>query len=473
MMINSVVARDEPFGHSEYLSKIERAWYQMPLGSSLFRRRTERFDIVSSVLYAPVEYEYPSVVDGVPNAPPDIDWIDAAFLSFVRGEFGTTGASRLRPTTYSPASMKETLVGLDSLRRCLETCESEYVYSGIVDRIANERGEDIVGAVYDVLCHPLLGHKQNAINIKLEEMRTKIDPQVERRDRLTLLLPSFPFKDQNRFRTYSSASTVDLGEIALLVRLHCLALALFRVHPFGADIIILSDGLLYANIFGVELSQAKRYREQLRAFRNLLNVQGTVSILDISELIDRFMLHEISGTRIGAIIDKIEATVNSYEQRSDEIGKAFRVLIRGMKWNLSTRDSLAHLKDDNDAWIVVTEMDKNLVPGHLIEDWQSIEKRARDAAVHYTGVNLMLRYCDLFNMVFPGSLRCTVHPKPGQLAIPLSGGLYPWNGVAVVRHDRPFGTDVRTMAFHDLAGINVEIVRLDMTGLPLYFCVET
>src|SRR3712207_5747175 len=102
-MSDSVVARDEPFGHSDYLSKIERAWRQMPLGSCLRRRRTERFDMVSSVLYAPVVYEYPSVANEIPETPPSEKWIDEAFLTVVRGEFGSSGTSRSRQPTYRPS----------------------------------------------------------------------------------------------------------------------------------------------------------------------------------------------------------------------------------------------------------------------------------------------------------------------------------------------------------------------------------
>jgi pyoverdine/dityrosine biosynthesis protein Dit1 len=469
-MMEPVIARDEPFGHLEYLSKIERAWLDLPQGSSLLRRRTERFDAVNSVLYAPVEYQYPFIRNDLPTTPPDLDWITRNFLAFVRGEF--SDVARPHPPTYQPTAITESFVSLSALQQCLETCESEFVYGGLVDRVVKERSEDMVGAIYDLLCNPALGHKQNGTNMPLDTLRKKIETQVEHRNRLALLLPAFPFKDQNRFRTTSGPSTVDIGEISLLIRLHCLALALYQVHPFGADIVILSDGLLYADIFGVQPEQAKRYREQVRGFRNLLNLQGTVSILDLSELIDRFRLDPICGSRVTGIISEIETHVMSFEQMANELGDAFKVLMRGMKWNLSTRESLGHLCD-TDAWTVVTEMRRDLVPDHLLREWLDIEERARNAAVRYAGVNLMLRYCDLLNRVFPGSLRGTVHPKPDQLAIPLEGKLYPWNGVALVGNDGPFGTDIKTVPFYELAGLSVELVRLDMTGDPLYYCVNS
>ncbi len=441
----------------------------MPAGTSLVRRRTERYDAVSGVFYAPMEYEFPFIANDLPERMPDPQWIDDNFLSFVRGELGSSITRRPEPAHFALTPHRESTVGLDFLKLFLEKCESRYyTYGGPVDRIRSERGDDMAWAIYDLLCDPTIGHRKNSVNNPLDTFRAKIGEQVDRRERLVYLLPSFPFKDQNRFRTYSGASTVDLGELALLVRLHCLALAVYQVHPFGADIVILSDGQLYADIFGVNPNLASRYKEQLRQFRNLLNLQGTVSLLDLAELISRFDSPEAGLSRVSSCTAAIRDTISSYDQRQDQVGGAFRVLLRGMKWNLNTRDSLSQLSD-RDAWVVVTEMDREKVPTELRKDWEEIDERGQRAAIEYASVNLMLRYLDLLSRVFPGALRGTVHPKPGQFAIPLSGGLYPWNGVATVTRGQPSGPDVRTVALYELAGHKVELVRLDTSGELLYF----
>jgi pyoverdine/dityrosine biosynthesis protein Dit1 len=467
-MTHQRIVSDEPFGHRDYYSKIERAWKKQPWGTNLFRRRTERFDAVSGVFYAPVEYEPRSIVGELPAKAPTIEWIDQHFGDFVRGEFGKTSGTRPVPSAFKPSVVSETTAGIDALQEFLRQSETDFVYGGPVKAIEAEYSNDMISAIYSILCHPELGHRKNAKNVDKQQLAALLTEQVERRDRLTFLLPSFPFKDQNRFRTASAASTIDLGEIALLTRLHCLALAIYQVHPFGADIVVLSDGLLYAELFGVDKAQAFRYREQLRGFRNLLNIQGTVSILDLSELLANFTNDTDEGRRVPACTEAIRVRLRDHDGAAGELGETFHVLARGMKWNLSTREALADLRDQ-DAWVVITEMDRALIPEHLRERWEEIDRRARRAAVEYAAVNLTLKYFDLLNRVFPGALRGTVHPKSGQFAIPLADGLYPWNGVATIPAGHGISTDVKTMAFHDLGGTDVDLVRLDTSGAPLYF----
>jgi pyoverdine/dityrosine biosynthesis protein Dit1 len=470
-MTRTRIIRDEPFGHRDYYSKIERAWHAMPWGTNVFRRRTDRFDAVSGVFYAPVEYEHLSIVGDLTRELPTTDWIDNAFGEFVRGEFGKTTGTRVEPRVYAPTIVNESTAGLDVLQDFLRRSETEFVYGGLVADVLATSGDDILAAIYNLLCHPALGHRKNRKNVAQKQFADTLSEQLERRDRLTFLLPSFPFKDQNRFRTYSAASTIDLGEIALLIRLHCLALAIYQVHPFGADIVVLSDGLLYAELFGVDEKLALRYREQLRGFRNPLNIQGTVSILDLSELLAKFTNNTEEGSRVPRCTEAIRHRLHQHDGATSELGTTFNVLARGMKWNLSTRDSLREL-NDHDAWTVITEMDVQAVSPKLRDLWEAVDKRARNAAVEYASLNLTLKYFNLLARVFPGALRGTVHPKKDQFAIPLSGGLYPWNGVATVPATEPVSTDVRTVALHELSESEVDLVRLDMSGAPLYFALR-
>jgi L-tyrosine isonitrile synthase len=460
-------AEDEPFGHQGYFSKIERAWQGMPAGTALNRRRVSRFDTVSSVLYAPIEYEYPFVADKLSCDEPTNGWIREQFVAFVRGEFGSSDEPRPLPSRFAPDVSSERTVGLAYLEEYLEICEADLIYHRLAARGTDQDADDQAGAIFEVLCDPFLGHKKNRTNVLVDEFRSAIDEQLRRRDRLLFLLPSFPFKDQNRFRTFSGASTVDMGEISMLVRLHALALALYQKHPFGADIVILSDGLLYSSVFGVEDTHARRYREQLRGFRNLLNLQGTVSILDLKELIDHFSVGTETN-RVIQVIDLVRSFISDFEGSQGECGEAFAVLKKGMKWNMNTRDRLAHL-DDEAAWCVLTESHRHAVPTRLTGDWDSLDRDGAFAASSYAAVNLALKYFDLVNLVFPGAFRATVHPKPGQLAVPIVGGVYPWNGVGMSMTSQLSARSVETHPLHALPSQSFRLVRLDMTGEPLLF----
>ncbi|MET8267207.1 L-tyrosine/L-tryptophan isonitrile synthase family protein [Micromonospora arida] len=464
-----VFSADEPFGHQEYFSKIERAWQRAPRGCSLNRRRVDRYDAGSSLLYSPVEYEHRSFVSDLKSDPPDELWAREAFLSFVRGEFGTGRPVREKPPRFSPTIRDEHTVGLEVFERFLEVSEAELVYSSVISSISQRYSDDMTAALFEVLCHPPIGNARNRANVDFQRFGHQVNSQVERRDRLFLVLPSFPFKDQNRFRTSSNASTVDLGELALLVRLHVLGLALYQVHPFGADIVVLSDGLLYSDIFGVDRGQALKYREQLRGFRNVLNIQGTVSILDLSDLIGRLRDPATGDSTFDDTVRGLRLKIATFKSADPALKDAYQTLKRGMKWNLNTRESLRH-RSDSEAWLILTEGDRRSIPPTLMSDWEAIEHRAEEAAEKYASTNIALRYHQLLERTFPGAIRATVHPKPQQFATPSRGSAYPWNGVAWVSGGQLYTNAVETRPLYDLARHEaVDVFRFDLTGEPLFF----
>ncbi len=466
--MSDVVYLDEPFGHLGYFSKLERAWARMPRGTALLRHRATRYDVVSSLLYEPTVFEHPSVVDQLEDGrvirPDDIE---KAFAAFVRGEFGEASMGRATPERFSPNIVGERSADLKDIETLLDRAEASLVYGREMQDLIDGRGDDVAGAIFDILSHDSLGHRRNKANVDLDKFRAAIEGQLERRERLLFLLPSFPFKDQNRFRTYSSASTVDIGEISFLARLHILALALYQVHPFGADVVVLSDGLLYAEIFGVEESLARKYREQLRGFRNLLNIQGTVSILDLSEVIEHLRMPGQVRSVFDDVRGEIANIIGVIATSDGPLRASFEVLKRGMKWNLNTRDTLAHL-DDEAAWMILNESEEMSVPEALRAEWQRVDVLAAEAAITYSSINLSLRQLNVLDTLFPGALRATVHPKRGQFALPLAGNVYPWNGVGFVSSEPAVLSTTSTRPLHELSDLDVELVRLDMTGEPLY-----
>jgi hypothetical protein len=67
------------------------------------------------------------------------------------------------------------------------------------------------------------------------EIAEVVDDCSRERLPIQLVLPAFPFKDQNPFRTSCNASHWDIGEAALIVRLHCIALGLDQLHPYDGE----------------------------------------------------------------------------------------------------------------------------------------------------------------------------------------------------------------------------------------------
>lgn len=424
---DELIVVEEPYGHADERSKIERAWEAAPAGCAMSRTRTERFDARSSLLYSPVVYEHRKLV--VEDDEFDDDWIRNAFLSFVRAEFGK-GAARLPPDAIVPEIVGRSSIGPQVLSAYVDACEA-LIYADPVRALQHESSGDMVEDVFKVITHPLLGHKDNQQNLDWEEFRQTVEAQVERKERLLFVVPACPFKDQNPLRTLSGPAFPDAGDVAFLASLHTLALALYQVHPFGADWVVLADGELYAELFGVEREEARAYRERLRAFRNELNMQGTVSILDLREVIDSFR-GAVGGERFDNGLERVRGALREWVDATDAVGDAFRVLVDGMRWNLASRDLLDPYPPET-IWDLLTAESSDSLDAALGGCWEELHQRAVCAAIEYAAVNLMLRRFDLLNATFPGSMRATVHPKSGQLAIRAHGSAYPWNAVAFRR----------------------------------------
>jgi hypothetical protein len=381
------------------------------------------------MLYSPVAYEYAPLT--LATGRPEADWFQEAFLSFVRGEFGGRGSGPA-PEPLLPTIVGEESVGSSLLEKYLEVCEL-LIYEDPVRAIQHASSGDMAEDVFRVLTNPHLGHKQNKGHLDWDDFGDRIRTQVERKERLLFVVPACPFKDQNPLRTLSGAAFPDMGDVAFLVTLHTLALALYQVHPFGADWLIVADGELYAGLFGVAVADAIAYRERLRRFRNRLNMQGTVHILDLAAVIESCRKAE-RGEIVDELLEHFRVELRRCVDLDSELGEAFAILTHGMRRNLATR----HLAKDHapsTIWEVLNADSANQVDAALRATWEELQERAVTAGVEYGAVNLMLRRLDLVNNVFPGSFRGTVHPKGGQVAVRSHGSGYPWNAVAFRRSE--------------------------------------
>ena len=322
--------------------------------------------------------------------------------------------------------------------------------------------------MYEIMCNEHLGHKKNRKHVSEDAFRSQIEPLLLEHKRLTFVFPAFPFKDQNPFRTECPPDQPDLAELALLVRLHTLSLALYQVHPHGADWVLVCDGNAYADIFGVSNRSAEQYRQAIVSWRNRLNLQGTVSIIDLTDLAARINGGPLGEEPFGPF-EQVQAAIMraiiEVSSGGDEsIVQALGVLRRGMTWNLNLRDYLNRLTPE-ELWQVAKSIPRDGEPAHVKRVRQEVQERSHNAAVRYAAFNLTLRHFDAFNSFLPYTVRATIHPKEGQLAVPSLGNVFPWNGVAVYRSDNN-EKSVEVFSLSDLRGPHH---RLTLPGQAGYF----
>ena len=90
-----------------------------------------------------------------------------------------------------------------------------------------------------------------------------IRKQIDHAQPIKMVLPAFPFKSPNR-KDKVLGVLPDLGEELALGCLETLCEEIKKVYPPGAEVTILSDGLMYNDIFGVSDEDVWEYGEDLR-----------------------------------------------------------------------------------------------------------------------------------------------------------------------------------------------------------------
>lgn len=410
----------EPYGHMAEFSKIERYWKNSSGPVGLFRKREKRFDPRSGMTYVPMRYVVKNFE--IDYEGPADEWICQEFIRFVKTEFSERGNDNF-PDSWPPKIDEEIRISESFLTEFLDKSSS-------IDKIKIKQpvGDSYVamaGSIYEILCNSSIGSSKNRSNNDKDIFIENIIETLESHGRLLFVLPGFPFKDQNIFRVPFDASSPDMGEFSFMVRLHMLTQALYQIHPFGADIVVLTDGELYGNIFGVSTVEVSKYAKRILTFRNKLNLQGTVSFISLKDLLDRMG----KDGEAWSVVDHIKKSIKrNLACGNEQMSKLFDVLVSGMKWNCNSRSILAGLESQR-CWDIL-RLNKDDIDCRDRELWEEVHGMAVTAAVEYSAINLAIKFLDLIRAFFPQAIRGTVHPKAGQFALAGSNLSFAWNGVA-------------------------------------------
>lgn len=444
----------EPYGYINPQTKLERCWNSFYGCFGLRTKRITQFDPYAAMSRSPVQYLLTPFE--VTQTLPDDEWINDSLSSFIRDEIMITESDT--PTHFSPVIKGEIQVPDEVLLEFVQNSEWENLVQ--IELPKNNSAQEMANSIYKLLCNSQIGSSKNKNNNNLEEFSEHILPLLEERKRLLFVLPGFPFKDQNRFRVPYGADCVDFSEIAFLVRLHNLAQTLYQVHPFGAETIVLSDGRLYKDIFYIQDKQVEEYQWRLIYYRNKLNLQGGISVIDLKEMIDKANAKGVI-TNILSYLDEVIRAKYSETQM-------FSRLIQGIKWNMNTKELLRDL-EDSDAWQII-KLQRHQVDTRLLSRWDEFHEKATNSAIEYAKVNLMLKWTDLIKKFFPESIRCTVHPKKDQFALTTN---YAWNGVAWSEKWPKSIKDIQTTPYYSLCKQpEVYLVKMHSTNYPCFFTKE-
>lgn len=403
---------------SDEMSGFERCFEEMEPGYAMVSIRNERFDLEHSLFFSPLRYD-PVSLGSVPDAPPSVGWVKQSFLRFVRAEYsGYENSYEARIPEFAEEGQCDFLEIATRLRNSLE---QKLVFGDLISEILD--GTNVFSTkerLYRLFTSNEFGRLENEENLNFgdfSEMLKNI------RVGLRCVIPGLPFRDQNRFRTDNNPEEATMAEAVFLVRLHCIALAAYQVLPTGADIVVLADGSFFRELFNISPENVNEYLASVRRLRNRLNISGTVQIVDLQTVVEKFD----NGTGLfSTIVNNVAHTLHeACEPGVGDIAEAMASMETGFRRNFTTRGLLAS-NQDVESWLNGEKVDAVGLPN-------SSELRSRTIA--YAARNLTLKWFDVIDRMFPTAVRATMHAKPGQLGFPRLGETFPWNGVAVLEAD--------------------------------------
>lgn len=102
--------------------------------------------------------------------------------------------------------------------------------------------------------------------------------------KIILVLPSFPFKSQNRDNTLGDLP--DMGEYIALEVLNSLCNNIRKVYKPGVDFVLASDGRLYSDLVGVSDDTVNSYRSELLRMNRDICEDSSLRWFSLDEGID-------------------------------------------------------------------------------------------------------------------------------------------------------------------------------------------
>lgn len=253
----------------------------------------------------------------------------------------------------------------------------------------------------------------------LDIFRREIAASIQEQRAIRIVLPTLPFKSQNPLAFPRESSTIDLGEWLHLAQVRDLCASIEAVYTPGLHVTLLTDGLVYAELFGTGNDEACIYRERVTEIKETMGLSENIDVIDMQWLVDR----EPEFLRVQ---QHIRRTIARLERTNPDICERMSALRRSMLLHIRVPEY------DFDSFVHIVNNAASGLP-------RTIERSARNTAAGYASFLLAMRWLHITDRAFPNTIRATVHPKPApQLPLHLvnrHSNCFPYNGVALVSRE--------------------------------------
>lgn len=280
----------------------------------------------------------------------------------------------------------------------------------------------VAGAIVDVL---LLDRYRRGPATNLLDVRADVEAliarRVEARAPLEIVIPSFPGRPSNPL-THVRAQP-DLGEAAAFLRLWQISEHVRTFYDPGLRFVISLDGRAYAPFYGYTPQVFEPYPRDLRRLLDEMGVGDVVHLVDLQSLVDERAdeFHALHAQ----VTDELTAqwADPDYAFR-DELVESMKLGVNTAAIHAAAIKLVKYYDAAGDVTAAVARMR------------EAVHSQAFATAFAYMCFLVTIKRMELLARRFPGALRGTVHPKPGQYSPYLvreTTKIVPWHGVAVMR----------------------------------------
>ena len=240
--------------------------------------------------------------------------------------------------------------------------------------------------------------------------RPRIQSFIDRGAPIQLVLPAFPAKSPNPRKVLGRGP--DMAEWLALRSLRELLAQIAVVHEPGAELVLCSDGAVFADLVGVSDAEVRSYRRELEGLARSLELRVRVFDLD-----DAFALPSAARART-QLMSRYGGTVEELRERSAN--------------SIATR----RMVDGIHRFLFEDDLGRG-EPGTRSQLKRATHERAHEVVLRSEA------WSNLVAAAFPRALRLSIHPQlpvSAKLGIHLidtdDAWLTPWHGCAVLDGDR-------------------------------------
>lgn len=357
------------------------------------------------------------------------EWVESAFLGdVVRLGTGAEDLDTLYPPVPSlptiPLSSQEQQQFLASIDTTELITPSRERYRHLQQQFGLPAYFGVAEQTLSVLTHPFF--RKGSFETMGSEFIQALHHQVQEAclygSRLTIVLPTLPFKDQCAVTTRQSAETVDLGEHLFLLRLDLLARSVSAASRVKTSFNLVADGSVYADIFTLQgHNQVGQYFQNMQTAIQTLGLRETIKLTDLETIVAK-------EPQFGQVQSSIRRHLLEFISRQTNAGdRAWESLLRGMLFN-------CQLPTPFDQYEEFARL-SHLSLAEIYTQHRQIFDQISLAGLEYASFLLTMRKLTLLSRHFNGPevIRATVHPKRGQLGLQTLGSeVAPYNGVTSV-----------------------------------------